>query len=648
MTLRRQFDFRADWSTPTRATSRSPPTRATGRSTPTRATGRSPLRVVASMLAVVFLAACNSSNPVAPEAPTTPPSNVSGYNVTVSSSPAQVDVSAEDPATITVSVTQVSDGRAPADGTQVVLNTSLGNFGNDAAGNPRTLLTLGLASGQARTSFFPGDQTGTASLLAQVGESVGRLQVRIVEPTEPVFFILGVQPNVGSPEGGQTVTIQGEGFEPPLRVTFASALAEVLDVPTSRTILVVTPPPVTPVQPGGTLLVAVTVTNALNLPNPPSTTLAGAFTYAFDAPPPFFLLEAQPNTGRPEGGQTISIRGGGFRGQVRVEFGGKNGSQATRVSSEEITVVSPSSPQVVPAGTTLPVDVTVFHALDEEVPGSATLAGGFTYVAGTAPPPPGGVVVDSLSVTSGDYRGGTRVTLSGSGFAAPASVQLAGIQQVSVAVESATSLVFTTAGINVTSCPASGAIPQTGVTVTNLGSGASGTAAGLTFTYTVTRPRIDNLSRTRGRQVGGESLTVNGAGFESPVRVLFVGTSASFAATVVTDTASSITVSTPSVPDTFFPQVDCLSGNQAGKQRVAATASVQVINLGSSCSDTLPNAFTIEPANTGCIPTGNTTPLPQCSDGIDNDRDGFTDFVPVSPGGGDPQCTSLEDDSEST
>jgi hypothetical protein len=36
----------------------------------------------------------------------------------------------------------------------------------------------------------------------------------------------------------------------------------------------------------------------------------------------------------------------------------------------------------------------------------------------------------------------------------------------------------------------------------------------------------------------------------------------------------------------------------------------------------------------------------QCSDGIDNDSDGFTDFSPT-PGVGDPQCSSATDDSES-
>jgi PKD repeat protein len=56
----------------------------------------------------------------------------------------------------------------------------------------------------------------------------------------------------------------------------------------------------------------------------------------------------------------------------------------------------------------------------------------------------------------------------------------------------------------------------------------------------------------------------------------------------------------------------------------------------STCNSTV----TVCPA-VGC-PSGDA----QCSDGIDNDSDGFTDFSPT-PGVGDPQCSSATDDSES-
>ncbi len=603
----------------------------------------------AVILGALLQFACNSSNPVIPEAPTAPPTAANALTLTVTSSPAQVEVGATDPATITVTAVQASNGQPPADGTTVALNTDLGNFGTDNQGNATTLVTLTLRGGTATASFFPGDVLGTANLLAQSGDSTGQLRLSILESTAEVFFLLEVQPNVGNPEGGDSVTIQGEGFVGPLRVTFGSALARVLDITSSRTILVETPPSVTPVQPGGSLLVDVSVTNTLDATDPPTATLPGAFTYAFDAPPPFFVLEVQPNVGGPNGGETVTISGGGFRGEVRVEFGGKNGRNASRVSSQEIRVITPSPPSAVPAGGELAVDVVVFHALDEEVSAQATLMGGYTYVGDSVPDPPGAVVVESLSVTSGDYSGGTSVTVTGQGFASPAAVELAGIQQDSVTVSSATSLTFVTAGISLDSCPAGGRVPQTGVTVTLLDTAVSGSASGLTFTYLVTEPRIDSLSRTTGRQVGGETVTLSGAGFESPVRVVLVGASASFAGTVSSDSSSSISFVTPRVPDTFFPTVDCVTNTGAAGRRLSeATVGVQVINLGSDCSDLLPNVFTVLPGSEGCMATGPTPPKPQCDDGLDNDGDGLIDFSPFSPGdGGDPECTSVDDNDES-
>lgn len=45
----------------------------------------------------------------------------------------------------------------------------------------------------------------------------------------------------------------------------------------------------------------------------------------------------------------------------------------------------------------------------------------------------------------------------------------------------------------------------------------------------------------------------------------------------------------------------------------------------------------------GCTPV--TTPLPQCSDGLDNDSDGFIDYS-ATPGLGDPGCSSASDNDE--
>ena len=74
---------------------------------------------------------------------------------------------------------------------------------------------------------------------------------------------------------------------------------------------------------------------------------------------------------------------------------------------------------------------------------------------------------------------------------------------------------------------------------------------------------------------------------------------------------------------------------------------------GTGCSATLANAFLLTPSNFTCRDDNSIPPTFLCSDGIDNDSDGFIDHVSVNPVGGangdpDPQCSSATDNSEST
>ena len=88
-------------------------------------------------------------------------------------------------------------------------------------------------------------------------------------------------------------------------------------------------------------------------------------------------------------------------------------------------------------------------------------------------------------------------------------------------------------------------------------------------------------------------------------------------------------------------------GNPGGTRNIPTPVSVTVTDLGGTgCATTLANAFTLTPTNTTC--TGDTTePVSfQCSDGIDNDGDTLIDFGPAATN--DPQCSSANDNSEST
>jgi IPT/TIG domain len=564
--------------------------------------------LLAAMLALSLTAlGCSSGNPVAPPAEGGSGGGGGGgggggsitYTVTVSAAPSELLAGGSEPATLTVTARRTDTGQAPADGTAVVVTTDQGSLGVNEAASPVQTMSLQIAAGQAQTSFFPPARVTTANLLAQVGQSVGSLAVPIVSTLPNTFYLTAVSPNVGNPDGGDLVTIRGAGFTEPLRVLFGAVVARVVDVPGATAIVVDTPASAQPVAEGSSLVVDVTVTNDLTAAMPATDTLAGAFTYqagAPESPPPFYLTQVQPNSGSPDGGEAVAVLGAGFRQPLQVQMGGRT-AQVTAVTSTRISVVTPASAQPVAAGATLAVDVTVTNGLDDATPASATLPGGFIYDGGAAPEP---VVVTALSPSSGPYTGGTVVTVTGSGFASPVAVELAGVRQEDETVVSATEVQFTTAAVSVTMCPAGGALPVMGLTVTDLGSGTAGTAA-LTFTYEVPLPLVSRISPTAGPQLGNTLVSIEGEGFEAPARVVFARGGDSYAGVVQSVASTLVTVSSPSVPDTFFPEVDCVTTDgDAGKRYVPVTADLAITDQSTGCADTFPNAYTYQPTFPQC------------------------------------------------
>ncbi len=152
----------------------------------------------------------------------------------------------------------------------------------------------------------------------------------------------------------------------------------------------------------------------------------------------------------------------------------------------------------------------------------------------------------------------------------------------------------------------------------------------------------------------GINTTITGSGFGSAVQVLFGGDSGSVAQIVSGPTATSVVVKVPSAPSGFAFDTEACDGNGdgilAGERKVATPISITVRNLDSAgCSATLPNAFTMNPPDTACANDDSEPPPPPdpaCSDGIDNDGDGLTDFNGGVTPPGDPQCLSDGDTNE--
>lgn len=563
------------------------------------------VRLLAGLLALSFLS-CDSTNPVAPNPDEPQPPAAGNFNVGLTAVPTELQAGSAEPATVTVEVTKTSDNLPPADGTAVALNTSLGSFGVNDASNPVRSTTLTLTGGRAQVSLFPGADTGTAQVLAQVGENTGRLSVQVLAALPSNFFVSGVVPNSGDPDGGEPVTVQGAGFEEPVRVTFGGVQATVRSV-SSSAIEVDTPRSAQPVEAGGFLTVDVAVTNDLSSGEPPMDTLTGGFTYTLGAAPAFFVQEVDPPRGPAAGGTAITVRGQGFRAPIRLEMGGVVVTGATLVSDTEIQATTPPAAQTVPAGTSLAVDVTVTNALGSETSSSAVLVGGFTYFE-EAPEPPGPIVIESLSPTEGPIDGGTVVTITGSGFPAgePVAVELAGVRQRAESVVDGTTIRFTTAGIDEPAqCPVDGRVAQRGVTVTFPASGTSGDS-GDVFTYLLTVPRISRVSGT-GQQTGS-TIVIDGQGFGDEgsvdVRVDLVAGGETFATQVTQATPTRITIRTPRFADDFFPEQDCVTDvSTQGRRFVERTVDVVVTNLDNGCADTAGGALTIFPSDTRCRET---------------------------------------------
>jgi hypothetical protein len=392
------------------------------------------------------------------------------------------------------------------------------------------------------------------------------------------------------------VTVLGAGFRAPLRVTFGALQATVRQV-TDTAIEVDTPIAPQPLLPGMTLPVDVTVVNDLSSEEPATDTLTGGFLYTLAASPTFFVAEVTPNRGPAAGGTAVTVRGQGFRSPLRVEMGGIAVTGAAVVSASEIRLITPPAPRALGPGETLAVDVTVVNALGEPDSSSATLVGAFTYQQDALPV----IVIRSLEPQEGPLAGGTTVTLTGQGFTPgnPVAVELAGVRQRMEQVVDATTVTFVTAGTTVAACPAGGRLVQAGVRVTDLATQARG-ESGDSFTYLLDAPRIRRVTPGSGSQFGA-NVVIEGEGFAGSVRVELTTMTETLTAEVRQVTPTRIDVRTPAVPDTFFPEVDCVTANNtAGKRFVEVTLAVQVTHLDNGCSDVFGGVFTYQPANPSC------------------------------------------------
>jgi acid phosphatase len=140
------------------------------------------------------------------------------------------------------------------------------------------------------------------------------------------------------------------------------------------------------------------------------------------------ISSVSPTSGPAAGGTPVTISGSGFAVGATVTFGGTAATNVNVAGSTTITAVTP-------AHASGPVNVVVTNPGGQ----SATSNNAYSYAAAPAP------TVTGVNPTSGPTAGGTSITISGTGFAAGATVTLGGAAATGVTVTNSTTITATTA-----------------------------------------------------------------------------------------------------------------------------------------------------------------------------------------------------------
>jgi hypothetical protein len=466
----------------------------------------------------------------------------------------------------------------------------------------------------------------------------------LAESAPPILYYL--QPNIGSCQGGDTVTIYGRYLLPPLKVTFSAAGgndAQFVSAASDGTSAVVVTPAASSCAGDQVSNVTVVTQSGTGRDSSP-VTLASGFTYKGESFKPE-IYSLQPNSGPTAGGTRVTIEGTGFMYPLQVFFTVSNRDVQATVVSNNFNEIVCMSPSITPYSSGTPTTAQVRVVNQANGLQSSSLP--FYY--GSA------MFISSIAPNVGPDRGGTMVTIFGQGFSAPVAVSFAGVGA-SVQSVSGTEIVATTGGVLQRSCnPTSGP-----VSVTNIDSGTSATSSGNLWTYAASPPVITGVTVNPAGSAGSNStpgvgatcsntnftVTISGLNFEAttantgPMQVELTGggLTLDFIGQYNSTTGNiSFTTSTDALKAFKFNQVDCTTGGQAGKENVDTPMNVKVTNASNKCTDTLLGGLVVVPCDTICHLV---TPLAvACSASTATPMVGQTVNFSATPTGGTPPYT---------
>ena len=233
------------------------------------------------------------------------------------------------------------------------------------------------------------------------------------EPPPPRPSVTQVNGADGVATGGAAVTISGTGFGPTSTVAFGGANAPNLTY-LSPTELIATSPP-------GSGTVDVTVTTGAQ-----HSAITAADQYTYVALP--VVSKVSPAIGPQSGDTHVLISGSGFTSVGLVSFGLQSAASFTVLSDQKILAVSPAGSGLVDIIVSGSGGTNATSARDE-----------FRYT------PP---AVNAVTPSSGPNAGGTKVTITGTGFVHGAKVKFGTIRVKSVKVVNSTTITVVSPRVN--------------------------------------------------------------------------------------------------------------------------------------------------------------------------------------------------------
>ena len=257
------------------------------------------------------------------------------------------------------------------------------------------------------------------------------------------------------------------------------------------------------------------------------------------------ITSITPNTGKPQGGDTLTITGTNFVGPVRVLFDLGNGTVkegfVAGFTPTSITVVTPAIDLA--AGTTKAADIIVLTQAGTAAEQRVVKAAGFTFTSATLTP-----IVRAVQPTSGPISGGTRVTIIGDNFQSPVQVffNAAEAQVISVTFNQ---IIVMSPRASDTNSDGSGVVTgPVSVRVRNIQSNTEVTYAN-GFRY-IPKMQITTVGPTSGPFTGGTQITIDGSGFDDPLSVVIGAGASGVAAQVIRVSATEVVAITGAIQPT--------------------------------------------------------------------------------------------------